>query len=96
LVVAADSKVQVHPAALPLHLVDLAFAVLLAAGLKASSSTPRSSRCKASRMLRVIVVVPRLGRGSAPDVDLVGSGSQLVLLDQRRGQRSALLYLCLP
>jgi hypothetical protein len=33
-VVAAGTKVQVHPAALPLDLVDLAFAVVLAAGLE--------------------------------------------------------------
>jgi hypothetical protein len=33
-VVAADAKVQVHPAALALDLIDLAFAVVLASGLE--------------------------------------------------------------
>jgi hypothetical protein len=33
-VVAAGAEVQVHPAALPLDLVDLAFAVVLAGGLE--------------------------------------------------------------
>jgi hypothetical protein len=33
-VVPADAKVQIHPAALKLELVDLALAVLLAAGLE--------------------------------------------------------------
>jgi hypothetical protein len=33
-VVSADAEMQVHPAALPLDLIDLAFAVVLAAGLE--------------------------------------------------------------
>ena len=33
-VVSPGAKMEVHPAALPLDLVDLAFAVLLAAGLE--------------------------------------------------------------
>jgi hypothetical protein len=33
-VVSTSAEVQVHPAALPLRLIDLAFAVLLAAGLE--------------------------------------------------------------
>jgi hypothetical protein len=33
-VIAAGTKMQVHPAALPVDLVDLTFAVILAAGLE--------------------------------------------------------------
>jgi hypothetical protein len=33
-IIAAGAEVQVHPAALPLHVVDLALAVILAADLE--------------------------------------------------------------
>jgi hypothetical protein len=51
---------EVHPAALPLHLVDLAFAVVLATSLKGEQFRILGSRCSVAR--RGVESSARLGR----------------------------------